>query len=379
MLVFYALGTLPGIQYVYIAFGLAPIILYKKKFLLVWILFSLINFSLFVISDVTEISLVPADFNFPEELITPFRISLILTTVFAISSFFSAFYGMIERKAQELNKLNKNLIDKNLLISEHEVELTGANDQLLASLAALEEQQKLLQQANATKDKFFSIIAHDLKNPLSSIIGFSDILYKSNGGIEIEEQKAYIHTISETSRSLYDLLENLLQWSRIQTGRISFQPLSFPLIEAVISNMSLMEATKQQKSITIHNNVDPGTVVFADYSMVTTVLRNLLSNALKFTREQGNISVTNERFKNMMKVSVSDDGVGIDPARGGKLFQIEEDTSTKGTSGEGGTGLGLILCREFIELNKGKLGFESEEGKGTTFWFTLLLEEPKET
>jgi signal transduction histidine kinase len=311
-----------------------------------------------VIADVTEFSLVPADFIFPELFILPFRISLILLTVFAISALFSVLNDMNERKEKELSQLNIDLLKKNHLISEHELELT---------------------KANATKDKFISIIAHDLRNPLNSIIGFSDLLDKNGDGLAPQEQKEYIHTISETSRSLYDLLENLLHWSRIQGGKISYQPIPFSLTDAVNPNLGLVEAARQQKSIKIHNNIDPDVTVFADVPMITSVIRNLLGNALKFSEEGGNIFLENEIFENKLKVSVRDDGVGIDPARGTKLFQIEENTSTKGTSGESGTGLGLILCREFVELNQGEIGFDSEEGKGTTFWFTLQTEGPKDS
>ncbi len=228
-----------------------------------------------------------------------------------------------------------------------------------------------LQKLNATKDKFFSIIAHDLKSPFNAILGFSDLLINQIKEKDYEGIDEYAKIIEQSSQRAMDLLMNLLEWSRAQTGRLEFNPENFELVDLIVENKVLFDFIAGQKSITIQNVLPHNLVVFADKAMISTVLRNLISNAIKFTRQGGKITISIEKKENEILVSVSDNGVGISVARVEKLFRIDESDSTKGTNNESGTGLGLILCKEFVEKHHGTIWVESTVGSGSTFSFTL--------
>lgn len=223
---------------------------------------------------------------------------------------------------------------------------------------------------NAEKDKFFSIIAHDLKTPFNSIIGFSEILVeqvKEKNYLGIEE---YTGIILQSSQRAMDLLMNLMEWSRSQTGKMEFNPAYFQLTELINAVELLFKNAAGQKSIVITNTLPCNIAVYADKNMMSAVLRNLISNAIKFTRSGGEIIISAEE-KEGLTVSVIDNGIGIPKDRIEQLFRIDENYSTSGTQNEKGTGLGLILCKEFIEKHGGKIWVESEEGKGSIFYFTI--------
>lgn len=235
----------------------------------------------------------------------------------------------------------------------------------------LRESEAKLSETNAQKDKFFSIIAHDLINPFNSIMGFSELLMDRINEKDYNGIDEYAQMILQSSKQSMDLLKNLLEWSRAQTGRLQFKPENFDFVDLIGQYMMLFDLIARQKSISIHKLLPPEIIVFADRQMISTVLRNLISNAIKFTREGGEIHISAEKRADEILVSVSDNGVGIAPERLEKLFRIDESDSTPGTNNENGTGLGLILCKEFIKNHGGKIWGESENGKGSTFYFTL--------
>lgn len=236
---------------------------------------------------------------------------------------------------------------------------------------ALRESEAKLIELNGQKDKLFSIIAHDLLNPFSSILGFSELLMDRINEKDYNEIDEYAKIIKQSSQQTLDLLMNLLEWSRTQIGRVWFTPENFDLVDLIVENKMLFDVIAGQKAITI-NKVSPHEIaVFADKPMISTVLRNLISNAIKFTREGGEINISAEKRAKDILVSVSDNGIGIARERLEKLFHIDESNSTFGTNNEKGTGLGLVLCKEFVENHGGKIGIESEEGKGSTFYVTL--------
>jgi len=231
--------------------------------------------------------------------------------------------------------------------------------------------------ANATKDKLISIIAHDLKNPFNTLINISGILMDNFEDYSREKIKGLINQINETSRSTFNLLENLLQWSRTQTNTIQYQPENISLNDIVEENILLLQNVAQNKLIEIQYAPIDHTV-YADANMLHTVLRNLITNAIKFTPIGGRISITTsvtpvaqQEGEAMVVVAVADNGVGISNTDIAKLFRIDKTTHTTGTLGEEGTGLGLILCKEFINRNKGEIYVESVVGKGSTFRFTI--------
>ena len=241
----------------------------------------------------------------------------------------------------------------------------------------IKKQNEELQKLNATKDKFFSIIAHDLKNPFSAIIGFSNVLLKKIKNKDIEAIDEYAQIINHSSKNALALLTNLMEWSRSQTGRMEFNPTYFDIQPIVNEAVLLMKGNADQKSIAISNTVLPGIPVNADKAMLSTVLRNLISNAIKFTQPNGEITIASTVKEHELIISVTDNGVGISENQLDKIFQLDKIYSTLGTQKEKGTGLGLILCKEFVEKNNGKIWVESTVNKGTTFYFSLPLDEGK--
>ncbi|MFW5658113.1 MAG: tetratricopeptide repeat protein [Bacteroidota bacterium] len=230
-----------------------------------------------------------------------------------------------------------------------------------------------LQKINSTKDKFFSIIAHDLKNPLSALMGFTEHVHRNSNQLSIEEMLEINSLIRESSKNLNELLQNLLNWARAQTGRIQYNPEIFDISEITGKTIILLRQIANDKKIEIKNNI-ASTNVCGDKNMISLIIRNLLSNALKFTHEGGKITIESVKNNNYLYVKIIDNGVGMDKETLDKLFKINESVSTRGTGNEEGTGLGLILCREFIEKNGGNIQVESSPGKGSVFTFNIPLE-----
>jgi len=266
-----------------------------------------------------------------------------------------------------LNNLVWRLRDYNIL----EAELTAKNNEILKQKQSIEIQRKELESLNTTKDKFFAIIAHDLKNPFSTVLGLSELLAKEFESFEPDKLKVFIEQIYKYSNNTFNLLENLLQWSMLQTGRMPLRPKLIDLKSLIDENIELLRGNALQKGIRVETTIDTDLFVYVDVSMITTVLRNLLSNAIKFTTQDGVIKIKVEKDTKQIKVSVSDNGVGISSQDQEKLFKIDSNPTTIGTSQEKGTGLGLILCKDFVERNGGNIWVESEFGKGSNFIFTI--------
>jgi two-component system sensor histidine kinase/response regulator len=228
-----------------------------------------------------------------------------------------------------------------------------------------------LEETIASKDKFFSIIAHDLRSPFNTLIGFSDLLLKSFDDREPEEIKKFLKHINDSSQLGFNLLNNLLEWSRSQTGEIKYEPVLFDFAQLVDEVIDLHSGTAEKKKIKLDGSGLAIGEVNADRKMIYTVLRNLVSNALKFTQPGGEIRISGKDMGNEFEISVSDSGVGIPANKLDKLFSISENISTQGTDNETGTGLGLLLCKEFVEKNGGKIRVQSVVGNGSEFLFTI--------
>jgi two-component system sensor histidine kinase/response regulator len=236
----------------------------------------------------------------------------------------------------------------------------------------LRELNHQLQEANASKDKFFSIIAHDLRNPFTSLIGLTEAIIEDFDLYGKDKIKAMISQLHTSSKTVYTLLTNLLEWSRLERGLIKCVPEDISIADIAEQNIYLLRTRIEHKQITPRNLIPKGTRAYADENMVNTIMRNLLSNALKFTESGGTIDVSlPHRNKNVVEIAVSDTGVGINQENMEKLFRIDAKFTTTGTDGEQGTGLGLVLCKELVEKNGGTIRVESEVGKGTMFVFTL--------
>jgi signal transduction histidine kinase len=232
-------------------------------------------------------------------------------------------------------------------------------------------QNNALSESNAEKDKFFSIIAHDLKSPFASIVGFSDLLLRQVKDKDYEGIDTYAEIIQQSSNSAMELLQNLMDWSKAHTGRMEFSPEFFPINELIAETEDLYTGPLLQKQLTLTVDVPEHTPVFADKNALRTLLRNLISNAIKFTHSGGHIVLSVENLPEAFRLSVSDTGVGMAQASIDKLFRIDCNYSTAGTQNEKGTGLGLILCKELIERHGGRIWVESAPGNGSTFYVTL--------
>ncbi len=237
--------------------------------------------------------------------------------------------------------------------------------------AEIKHKNEELELLNATKDKFFNIIAHDLKSPFNAIMGFSELLVERVQEKNYEGIDKFAGIILKSSGRAIELLMNLMDWARSQTGKMEFIPEYFQIVDFIEETTPLFDDIAGQKSISIRKNLSQGATVFADKTMISTVLRNLISNAIKFTNTGGEIVISVVNKTSELTVSVSDNGVGISKSALEKLFRLDENYSTTGTNNEQGTGLGLILCKEFIEKHGGKIWVESEVGKGSTFSFSL--------
>ena len=235
----------------------------------------------------------------------------------------------------------------------------------------LQKYTEELKDINATKDKFFSIISHDLKNPFLSINGALNIILDQYDFLSDKEKKQLLIGILTTSEKTYSLLDNLLLWSRNQMGNIEFKSEQVELYGAVLNIIELLKNYASLKNITLVNKIEKDVYVTADRNMLETVLRNLITNSIKYVNDNGMIEISSLPGSDSVKISIKDNGIGIPQDDMKKLFKVDQSFSTKGTNNETGTGLGLIICREFIEMNKGKIWVESENGKGTITSFTL--------
>ena len=250
-------------------------------------------------------------------------------------------------------------------------ELALRNQSLEKANIELFETEKELQSLNQTKDKFFSIIAHDLINPFQPILGLSELLVTDLDRLSEEDIKKYASLIKDSAMRLFNLLSNLLKWTQAQTGRLSYDPENISLFELVNEILSFYKENARLKSIHLMNHIDKDILVYADRELVSAIIRNLVSNAIKFTNMNGYVKIDAIERTDFVEVSVEDNGTGIDSVRLEKIFSLESAISTRGTQNEEGTGLGLILCKEFVERNGGKIHVTSRKGKGTVFYFTL--------
>ena len=235
----------------------------------------------------------------------------------------------------------------------------------------LKQQKEELDELNTTKDRFFSILAHDLKNPFTNLYSLGDLLIKNYSELEEKDKYEGLQKMYKSSEFIYELLENLLTWSRSQRGKIEFNPSSFDLFKLIEVNLNLHKLSAESKGIMIINEVHENLQAYGDREMINTVVRNLINNAVKYSTKGGKITINAEENNGHYIVSIKDQGVGISEEDLAKLFRLDDKYKSKGTAGETGTGLGLVICKEFIEKHGEKLGCESKLGQGSRFYFTL--------
>ncbi len=231
---------------------------------------------------------------------------------------------------------------------------------------------ELLQSINAEKDKFFSIIAHDLRGPLSAFVAATQIITEEIQTMSMDEIKEITESMKASATNIYSLLENLLEWSRLKRGGINFLPEKLNLKKKIVECVNVLSESARKKGINVEVNVSDEIEVLADSHMLEAVIRNLISNAIKFTSSGGLVNVSAGYIDSTVVIKIKDSGIGMSPELKNRLFQINEKTSRPGTDGELSTGLGLLLCKEFVEKHNGKIWVESEPGIGSTFYFTLV-------
>jgi PAS domain S-box-containing protein len=305
---------------------------------------------------------------------------IIATTKVPLKNINGEVYGIVgicrditrlKRTELQLRRKTEDLQETNTLLEERQQEILMQSEELVNQTQNLRIINEELELLNRTKDKFFSIIAHDLRNPFNAIIGFSELLRKDYYEMDHQQRIGLLELINASSESAFNLLENLLQWARTQTNRIKFNPEDFDILDIFQSVSNLYDLVAHKKNLRILNEIEPLTRVYADKNMVNTIARNLISNAIKFSKTGGEIKISSKSNGEMVEISVHDSGIGISKENLNKLFRIDTYHSTSGTLGETGTGLGLIICKEFIEKNNGRIKVASKEGTGTTLSFTL--------
>jgi signal transduction histidine kinase len=238
------------------------------------------------------------------------------------------------------------------------------------------QNERELKELNSTKDKLFSIIAHDLRSPFNNIIGFTQLLLENINDITLSETKKHLNIIYSSANSTLNLLDNLLNWAKSQTGKIRFHPKKIIFSDIITDVLNLERSIAKAKDITLNQYIPKYIEVYADENMLKIIVRNLISNAIKFTNKGGLISISAMIKKDFAEIVITDNGIGISKKKCRQLFAISSNKSTQGTENEKGSGLGLILCKEFIKKIGGRIWVESEEGKGSNFKFTLPIYEP---
>jgi len=269
-----------------------------------------------------------------------------------------------EKSIKEMSEYIEDLHAKEDVLEDNAFEL-------IQLTIKLEESENNLKEANANKDKFFSIVAHDLKSPFVGLLGITEMLDSDYDDFEEKERREFIHSLYEISKNTFELLEGLLEWARAKQGRMEFSPKEFDFFKLTDSLTNLLKANAFKKEIKLINSVDINSLVYGDRDMISTVLRNLLANAIKFTPQNGIVEVKAEIENKLLKVTVEDSGIGMTQQSQEKLFRIDVNHTTLGTNQEKGTGLGLILCKELIDNHKTEIWVESELGIGSKFIFTL--------
>jgi len=297
-----------------------------------------------------------------------------------VAAVFMVFYirkknKLLVQKTNEISASNKALVDMNLNLEEQKKQLNKLNNSLIVANEKLKKSEDDLTSLNSTKDKLFSIIAHDLRSPFASVVSFTRLIKRDITKLKKHEIQTLTQELEKTTDQIYYLLENLLQWSMSQTGKIRFQAEPILLSELIEDAISLFSSHAASKKVRIIKNFDPTIQIIADKSMISAVFRNLISNALKFSPKGEQITINAEKTHNKIQISIIDNGVGMNEEQVQNLFNADKNKSTHGTESEKGSGLGLLICNEFLLRHNTKIKVTSIPNKGSIFSFSLQLAE----
>ncbi|NQU86866.1 MAG: hypothetical protein HQ541_14010 [Mariniphaga sp.] len=286
--------------------------------------------------------------------------------------------AVIELKDEEIKKLNKSLAEVNArsanLVARRELQVVNIrelNTELQYEVEVRQNTEENLKKLNETKDRFFSIIAHDLRNPFISFVNLVTILKEHSESFTKDEIIELIGDLHSSALNTQTLLENLLEWTKTQTDRLEVEPKAYRLKSIFDEIMLVCKHHADSKNITIESKINDEITILADKNMICTVMRNLLSNSIKFSEKESKINVLATDINNKIIISVKDNGIGISQKNMEKLFRLDSKITSHGTDNEKGSGLGLILCKEFIEKNGGKISVESKPGEGSIFTFSV--------
>ncbi len=359
-------GVENGTHILFLLFAIIPIYIWsgKEKFLI--ITFYLLNLLLFVLFGFFDIS-AKTDNTLPDEFNAMTIGFTILISYTGATISILIFHRLAEQKEDRLQQTN-------LQIEQQKDELLHLNKLLARQLEELHQQQDEINNSNTVKGKIYSVIAHDLRSPITSMNALLKLMMIDTAGIPKDQLESYTSSLYNTSQNTTILLENLLDWSRAQTGHLKVCPENlnlYPMVEEAIRYNVLMIDKKQ---IELHNTLHKEIQVHADKHLLSAVLRNLISNALKFTTRLGKVSIhCTDKNNDSIEISITDTGTGMTEEEISRLFRVEKGLLKLGTEKEKGTGLGLVICKEFIEKNNGALKIKSIPGKGSTVSFTLPL------
>jgi signal transduction histidine kinase len=310
-----------------------------------------------------------------DEIISIFIVSFIIVIVLIIGIL--NLLKQVKKKNLLLNEQNEQIAESNIELNSLNLSMKDESIKLVKLNDKLAQSEQELKEADQTKNKFLSIISHDLRGPFSGFIGLTQLMAEESDNFSKEELKEFSKKMQVSAKGLYDLLENLLQWSRFKRGMIEFNPMEFVLSDLINENIDFMINISKQKEIIIENTLIPDLRIKVDHRMFNSILRNLISNAIKFSNRNSKIEAGAYLESSKAVVYIKDYGVGMDKDSIKKLFKLDQKVSSAGTEGEASTGLGLLLCKEFVEKHGGKIWVESEEGKGSTFYFTMPIIEGK--
>jgi signal transduction histidine kinase len=281
----------------------------------------------------------------------------------------------------ELEKQTTSQLYDESLEMNHQ--LHQQNEEIEVQKQAIEEKNLTLEKLNEAKDKFLSIVSHDLKTPFTALVGYSRLLHTDFDALDTAKKKEYIAIIHSNINQTHRLLDNLLLWAETQIHQYNLHLKPENIYNIAADTMGFLQHTAKLKQIDLLNLVDKNLLAHADRNLIETVLRNLVSNAIKFSHKNGLIEVKARELpvindKHLVQITVSDSGVGMSPEKQAKLFSIKEKVSTKGTENEAGTGLGLLICKELVERHGGEISVESSENKGSSFSFTFRTDNPQD-
>ncbi len=372
-------GPESGVQYYLLIFSLLSFSIIDTSKTWISFFFFFITISLF---SSLEFHLLPdiALIDFPERLSRNIRIISITSTLSIVYYISYLFFRiniekskLITSKTKELLESNSKLEKSKKMISKQNKKVTKLNEALQTNIDLISYQKKELEKSNSDKDKLFSIIAHDLKNPISALIGLSEVMQMNLELYSKDRIKILLKQINDSANRINILLINLLNWARSQTGQIKPKKTVFCLCEVLDDNKKLFKQNLKEKKIELSVFCPTNTMLHADKNMIDTVIRNLLSNAIKFTYEEGSVKVLCEKEGNRTILKILDSGVGMTKFTIDRLFNTDTTFSTTGTNNEQGMGLGLLICKDFLKLNDCELLVESQPDKGSMF--TIIFPE----